>query len=368
MHDVTKEVRQSSAVIGSFIIESLRYVNFLKKFNDVENRKNILVTLQKQNKNTILNQQRIQIIFTQIPVFISLIARTSLIVYGGLKVINGEISIGALIAFLSYFAMVLSPVHTLLGILNNLPKLKVSINRLDEILPEELSKKEKIKLPRDLNIEFKNITFSYDDKNNLFENLNLKINHKEKIVLTGNNGIGKSTFIDLLTNFLETKSGEVLLNEIDIKKIKNETIQNSIGLVEQNPVILSTTLKENLQIANKDTKDEELIEVLEKVGLDLWFKNLLNGLDTILNEDGQGLSGGQKQRLSIARIILKNPSIVLMDEPTSSVDKEFVEIIDELIDINFKDSTKIIISHQNYYKNAKYYKIENKTIIRIDNE
>lgn len=368
MHDVTKEVRQSSAVIGSFIIESLRYVNFLKKFNDVENRKNILVTLQKQNKNTILNQQRIQIIFTQIPVFISLIARTSLIVYGGLKVINGEISIGALIAFLSYFAMVLSPVHTLLGILNNIPKLKVSINRLDEILPEELSKKEKIKLPRDLNIEFKNITFSYDDKNNLFENLNLKINHKEKIVLTGNNGIGKSTFIDLLTNFLETKSGEVLLNEIDIKKIKNETIQNSIGLVEQNPVILSTTLKENLQIANKDTKDEELIEVLEKVGLDLWFKNLLNGLDTILNEDGQGLSGGQKQRLSIARIILKNPSIVLMDEPTSSVDKEFVEIIDELIDINFKDSTKIIISHQNYYKNAKYYKIENKTIIRIDNE
>ena len=196
----------------------------------------------------------------------------------------------------------------------------------------------------------------------------MKINHKEKIVLTGNNGIGKSTFIDLLTNFLETKSGEVLLNEIDIKKIKNETIQNSIGLVEQNPVILSTTLKENLQIANKDTKDEELIEVLEKVGLDLWFKNLLNGLDTILNEDGQGLSGGQKQRLSIARIILKNPSIVLMDEPTSSVDKEFVEIIDELIDINFKDSTKIIISHQNYYKNAKYYKIENKTIIRIDNE
>jgi ATP-binding cassette subfamily B protein len=368
MHDVTKEVRQSSAVIGSFIIESLRYVNFLKKFNDVENRKNILVTLQKQNKNTILNQQRIQIIFTQIPVFISLIARTSLIVYGGLKVINGEISIGALIAFLSYFAMVLSPVHTLLGILNNLPKLKVSINRLDEILPEELSKKEKIKLPRDLNIEFKNITFSYDDKNNLFENLNLKINHKEKIVLTGNNGIGKSTLIDLLTNFLETKSGEVLLNEIDIKKIKNETIQNSIGLVEQNPVILSTTLKENLQIANKDAKDEELIEVLEKVGLDLWFKNLLNGLDTILNEDGQGLSGGQKQRLSIARIILKNPSIVLMDEPTSSVDKEFVEIIDELIDINFKDSTKIIISHQNYYKNAKYYKIENKTIIRIDNE
>ena len=98
MHNVTKEVRQSSAVIGSFIIESLRYINFLKKFNNIEDRKETLVLLQNENKDNILKQQKVQIIFTQIPVIISLIARTALIVYGGIKVINGEISIGALIA------------------------------------------------------------------------------------------------------------------------------------------------------------------------------------------------------------------------------------------------------------------------------
>ena len=296
MHNVTKEVRQSSAVIGSFIIESLRYISFLKKFNNIEDRKKILIQLQNKNKNNILKQQKVQIVFTQIPVIISLIARTTLIIYGGVKVINGDISIGALIAFLSYFSMVLSPVHTILGVINNIPKLQVSIDRLDEILPKDLSKKEDIRLPSKIDIEFKNISYSYDNKNILFENLNLKISHKEKIVLMGNNGIGKSTLIDLLINFLQPNLGEILFNGIDTKKIKNEKIQNVIGLVEQNPVILATTLRENLQIANKNISDDDLKIVLNKVGLDSWFKNLEKGLDSVLSEEGQSLSGGQKQR------------------------------------------------------------------------
>jgi ATP-binding cassette, subfamily B, bacterial len=368
MHDITKELRQNSAIIGSFIIESLRYSTFLKKFNNIENRKNILINLQKENKNKILKQQRIQIIFTQIPVIISLLARVALIIFGGMKVIKNEITIGELIAFLSYFAMVLSPVHTVLGILNNLPKLKVSINRLNEILPDIQNIQDVSSLSKDLDIEFKNISFAYENSPLLFENFNLHIKKAEKVVLTGINGIGKSTLIDILLNFMEPTKGEVLLNNINIKTINSETLQKSIGLVEQNPVIIATSLKENLQIAKKNASIEELFLVLEKVGLKHWYENLPNGFETILSEDGVSLSGGQKQRLSIARVILQNPSIIIMDEPTSSLDRNFVELIDELIDINFRDSTKIIISHQNYYKNAKYYKIENKTITRIENE
>lgn len=368
MHDITKELRQNSAIIGSFIIESLRYSTFLKKFNNIENRKNILINLQKENKNKILKQQRIQIIFTQIPVIISLLARVALIIFGGMKVIKNEITIGELIAFLSYFAMVLSPVHTVLGILNNLPKLKVSINRLNEILPDIQNIQDVSSLSKDLDIEFKNISFAYENSPLLFENFNLHIKKAEKVVLTGINGIGKSTLIDILLNFIEPTKGEVLLNNINIKTINSETLQKSIGLVEQNPVIIATSLKENLQIAKKNVSIEELFLVLEKVGLKHWYENLPNGFETILSEDGVSLSGGQKQRLSIARVILQNPSIIIMDEPTSSLDRNFVELIDELIDINFRDSTKIIISHQNYYKNAKYYKIENKIITRIENE
>lgn len=365
MHDITKELRQNSALLGSFIIESLRYVNFLKKFNGIKERKSNLNNLQNIQQTKILNQQIIQIKFTQIPVIISLIARVSLIVFGGLKVINADITIGQLIAFLSYFAMVLSPVHTILGIINNIPKLKVSINRLEEIVPKNIEKKEIMTLPKSFEIEFKNLTFSYPNSLLLFENLNLTIKEKEKVVLLGSNGIGKSTLVDLLLNNLELEKGEILLNKQNINKIKNEILQESIGLVEQNPVIITTTLKENLLIANKSCDDKTLIEVLEKVGLLSWYKTLEKGLDTKLNEDGQNLSGGQKQRLSIARLILQNPSIVIMDEPTSSLDKNFIEVIDSLIDKNFEDSTKIIISHHDCYKNAKFLKIEDKTVKEI---
>ncbi len=362
MHEVTKEVRKSSAIIGSFIIESLRYVSFLKNFNSIENRKENLITLQKHNQNRILNQQRVQIIFAQIPLIVSLIARVALIVFGGLRVISGELSIGELIAFLSYFTMVLSPVHTVLGILNNIPKLKVSINRLNEILPENLDTNENENLPEKIDIEFRNIGFSYGNSPLLFDNLNLKIFFGEKVVLTGSNGIGKSTLVDLLLKLLPIQKGEIFLANKNIKNIDNKVLNQAIGLVEQNPVILSCTLRENLLIANKKIEDKILLEVIEKVGLTSWFEGLPLGLESILSEDGQSLSGGQKQRISIARQILKNPSILIMDEPTSSLDKEFIELMDALIDENFKDSTKIIISHHFTYKNARYLKVEDKTI------
>jgi len=364
MHDITKELRQSTALIGSFIIESFRYVNFLKKFNEVKNRKEILKTLQTQNKNKILKQQKIQIIFTQIPVMVSLIARVSLIIYGGLKVINSELTIGELIAFLSYFSMVLSPVHTLLGILNNIPKLKVSINRLNEILPKEEIKKVIVDFPKNSDITFKDFGFSYPNSQTLFENLNLKISHKEKVVITGINGIGKSTLIDLLLNYLEPTKGQILINGIDSKTIDSEILQSNIGLVEQNPVILSISLKENLLLAKKDASNEEIKDALIKVGLE----EFTNHLDKILAEDGKGLSGGQKQRISIARLILQNPSIIIMDEPTSSLDKSFVKLIDGLIDENFAESTKIIVSHHNYFKNSIVYEISENKIKRVENE
>ncbi|WP_084593278.1 ABC transporter ATP-binding protein [Halarcobacter anaerophilus] len=368
MHNITKDVRQSSSIMGSFIIESLRYVSFLKKFNAVKDRKEVLISLQKENKNKILLQQKLQIVFTQIPLLISLTARVVLIFLGGLKVINGEITIGQLISFLSYFSMVLAPVHTVLGILNNIPKLKVSINRLDEILPQNRSLAIIDKLPKSIDIEFKNVNFSYNNSYDIFRNLNLKIAFKDKIVLTGPNGIGKTTLIELLLNEHLLNKGEILLNGINIEEIKNETLQNHIALVEQNPVILSTTVKENLLIANKNADEDELLNVLEKVGLLFWFKSLERGFQTVLSEDGQNLSGGQKQRLAIARVILKKPSIVIMDEPTSSLDKDFIKVMDGLIDENFKESTKIIISHHFCYKNAKYLKIKDKKIVELKDE
>jgi len=225
MHDITKELRQSTAIIGSFIIESLRYVDFLKKFNNIDERKDNLYNLQNVNKNRILKQQKIQIVFTQIPVIISLIARTTLIIFGGLKVMQNEISIGELIAFLSYFSMVLSPVHTLLGILNNIPKLKVSINRLNEIIPVKENKKTIKNLEKNLHIKIENLSFIYPNKQEIFNNINLEIKAKEKVLITGNNGTGKSTLTNLLLNFLNPTTGKISIGDFNINDISNTTLQ-----------------------------------------------------------------------------------------------------------------------------------------------
>ncbi len=364
MHDITKELRQSTAIIGSFIIETLRYIDFLKKFNNTNTRKSILNKLQEQNKNKILRQQKIQIIFTQIPVIISLLARLSLLIFGGLKVINDELSIGELIAFLSYFSMVLSPVHTLLGILNNIPKLKVSLARLNEILPKENNKKNITNLEKNLDIKLENLSFSYNKSSKIFHEVNLHIKAKSKVLISGDNGAGKSTLINLLINFLNPTQGSIKIGDFNINDIKDKSLQKYIGVVEQNPVILNTSLKENLLIANKDVQDKQLKDTLLKVGLVEFAKNL----DLVLNEDGKNLSGGQKQRISLARLILQNPPIIILDEATSSLDKNFSKIVDKLIDENFKEATKIIISHQNCFENTIKYKIENKNIQRCDDE
>jgi len=358
MESSTKEVRESTAFIGSFVIESLRYVNFIKKLNQIENKKDELNHLQNINTKKLLHQQKIQIIFTQIPIIIALIARTALIIFGGYKVIKGELSIGELMAFLTYFSLVLNPVHTLLGILNNLPKLKVSIQRLDEIIPNKKEKTKYKNISNKPNIKFENISFTYPNKMVIFKDLDLSINYGEKVVIIGRNGIGKSTLFDILINFLSPSKGSVLLDDTPIKDIDNTKLQNTIGLVEQNPVIFATSLKENLLVAKKDAKDNELLEVLKKVGLEI-------NLNTNMSESGENLSGGQKQRIAIARMILKNPPILLLDEPTSAQDKEFVKNIDKLIDENFKDSIKIIISHNSEFKNARYLKIEDKKLKEI---
>lgn len=358
MESSTRGVRESTAFIGSFVIESLRYVNFIKKLNQIENKKDELSYLQNINTQKLLHQQKIQIIFTQIPVIIALLARTALIVFGGYKVIQGELSIGELMAFLTYFTLVLNPVHTLLGILNNLPKLKVSIQRLDEIIPNEKERTVYKNISTKPNIKFENISFSYPNKTEIFKDINLDIIYGEKVVIAGKNGIGKSTLFDILINFLSPSNGAVYLDNIPIKDLDNTLLQNTIGLVEQNPVIFATTLKENLLVAKKEANEDELLEVLKKVGLKLH-------LDTNMSESGENLSGGQKQRIAIARMILKNPPILLLDEPTSAQDKEFVANIDKLIDDNFKDNTKIIISHNSEFKNAKYLTIEDKTLKEI---
>lgn len=362
----TKTMRESTSNIGKFFIENFRYMLTIKNLGAKEQTLEKLDFIQNDYKNVVIKNKKINLLFSQIPAFISLLGKTIIVSYGGYLTIKGELKIGELFAFLTYFTMILAPVHTILGVINNFPKVKVSLNRVLEILPKEKDKIELKTTNFDLNI--KNLEFSYLN-NKIFENLNLFIKERSKIAIIGKNGAGKTTFADLLCGFLKANNGDIFIGNEKIGE--NDYINFSSYLVklEQTPIIFDDTLKNNLLLAKNSAKEEELIDCLKKTGMCKWFRNLQKGLNTNLLESGANLSGGQKQRLALSRLILLNPKIIILDEFTSSIDEKDTTWFYENISTIFPNSTIIAITHNlNMLSHFdKVYLLENKTLKEYKN-
>ncbi|WP_345977851.1 ABC transporter ATP-binding protein [Sulfurimonas sp. HSL3-7] len=342
MHDSTKNVRESTSDISKFFIESFRYIPVLKNLGAKEGTIAKLGTIQNDYKEVVIKNKKLNLLFTQLPAFISLLGKTLIISYGGYLTINGELKLGELIAFLTYFGMILAPVNTILGIINNLPKVKVSLNRVMEILPNEEQPK-RFRAER-FDIAVEGLSFAYGD-NVIFEGLNLCIAEKSKIAIIGRNGIGKSTFGDLLCGLQSCTQGTVSIGMQEIGKENFTNLHHYIVKLEQTPVIFDDTLRGNLLLAKPDASDEELIASLEQTGMLAWFESLQEGLETNIYEAGDNLSGGQKQRIALSRIILLKPKIIILDEFTSAIDRKDTEWFFENITGLFPEATIVAITH-----------------------
>ena len=362
----TKTMRESTSNIGKFFIENFRYMLTIKNLGAKEQVINKLDFIQDDYKNVVIKNKKINLLFSQIPVFISLLGKTIIVSYGGYLTIKGELKIGELFAFLTYFTMILAPVHTILGVINNFPKVKVSLNRVLEILPKEKDNIELKTTNFDLNI--KNLEFSYLN-NKIFENLNLFIKERSKIAIIGKNGSGKTTFADLLCGFLKANNGDIFIGNEKIGENNYINLSSYLVKLEQTPIIFDDTLKNNLLLAKNNASEEELIDSLKKTGMFEWFKKLEKGLNTNILESGANLSGGQKQRLALSRLILLNPKIIILDEFTSSIDEKDSIWFYENISIIFPNSTIIAITHNlnmlNHFE--KVYLLEDKTLKEYKN-
>ncbi|MCT7585170.1 ABC transporter ATP-binding protein [Aliarcobacter butzleri] len=362
----TKTMRESTSNIGKFFIENFRYMLTIKNLGAKEQVIDKLDFIQNDYKNIVIKNKKINLLFSQIPAFISLLGKTIIIAYGGYLTIKGELKIGELFAFLTYFTMILAPVHTILGVINNFPKVKVSLNRVLEILPKE---KDKIELiTKNFDLVIKNLEFSYLN-NKIFENLNLFIKARSKIAIIGKNGSGKTTFADLLCGFLKANNGDIFIGNEKIGENNYINFSSYLVKLEQTPIIFDDTLKNNLLLAKNSAKEEELIDCLKKTGMCKWFRNLQKGLNTNLLESGANLSGGQKQRLALSRLILLNPKIIILDEFTSSIDEKDTTWFYENISTIFPNSTIIAITHNlNMLSHFdKVYLLENKTLKEYKN-
>ena len=257
---------------------------------------------------------------------------------------------GKFFAFLLYANMFYEPVRQLVSINNLIAAGKASGERVFEVLdtPNEIENyKNPVNFPQRVNsIEFKNVSFSYDERNTIIQNLSFSIPEGTTTALVGATGAGKSTTANLLLRYYNLTGGQISIGNENLEQIDLTSLRQNIGLVSQDPFLFDATVKENLLLANPTAKDNEIWNALEVASAKEFVQALPSQENTMIGERGIRLSMGEKQRLTFARALLKNPPILVLDEATASVDVETEKYIQEALDHLIKDRTTLIIAHR----------------------
>ena len=268
-----------------------------------------------------------------------------IILYGGYRVINNEITTGEFFSFLGGLLVLVNSSQILQRGLVNLKGLSPVIDRVEFILNLPKSRDGKIRFEKlEKEIDYKNLYVEIDGKT-ILKDINLKIKQKEKIGIVGFSGSGKTTLVKLIPRIIKDYRGSLKIDGIEIKDFKINSLREKIGYLSQEVFIFNDTVRNNLLIAKPDATDEELINALKKAKAEFILKRD-NGLDTLLGEKGSNLSGGERQRLAIARLFLKSPEILIIDEGTSALDVETEDKVIREITEHFKDKTVIYITHR----------------------
>ena len=274
------------------------------------------------------------------------------IVFGiGYKlVMSGEIKIGTLIAFSMYVGMFWRPIMNLSSFYNTLITNFSAADRIFDILDmEPVIKNEKnAKAIGKINgvVEFKDVTFSYDENTEVLKKVNFKVNKGEKIALVGATGAGKTTIVSLLSRFYDPTKGEVLVDGKNIKKVDLESLRSQMGIMLQDTFLFSSSIMENIRYGRLDATDEEVIKAAKAVNAHDFIMKLENGYDTDVNERGSRLSLGQRQLVSFARALLANPRILILDEATSNIDTQTERLVQEGIEKLLYGRTSFVVAHR----------------------
>ena len=281
---------------------------------------------------------------------ISAIAIAIVVFFAGYRSMQGAITLGQFVSFLAALMLAYQPVRALAGINIGIQEGIAAAKRIYEIIDQknEIYHDENVPSLKlsNASIEFKNISFTYPDGTHALKNLSAKIEGGTKVGLVGISGSGKTTFLNLIPRFFHLKNGSILIDNQNINDINLNSLRKEISLVSQDVILFDDTIKANILYGNAFASNEEIIEACKFAAAQDFVEKLPNKYETIIGENGIKLSGGQKQRLSIARAILKNSSIILLDEATSSLDSESESVIQKAIENLTKNKTTIIIAHR----------------------
>ncbi|HDR8585204.1 TPA: SAV1866 family putative multidrug efflux ABC transporter [Staphylococcus aureus] len=351
LRKLTRERSQALAEVQGFLHERVQGISVVKSFaiedNEAKNfdKKNTNF-LTRALKHTRWNAYSFAAINT-----VTDIGPIIVIGVGAYLAISGSITVGTLAAFVGYLELLFGPLRRLVASFTTLTQSFASMDRVFQLIDEDYDIKNgvgaqpiEIKQGR---IDIDHVSFQYNDNEApILKDINLSIEKGETVAFVGMSGGGKSTLINLIPRFYDVTSGQILIDGHNIKDFLTGSLRNQIGLVQQDNILFSDTVKENILLGRPTATDEEVVEAVKMANAHDFIMNLPQGYDTEVGERGVKLSGGQKQRLSIARIFLNNPPILILDEATSALDLESESIIQEALDVLSKDRTTLIVAHR----------------------
>ena len=340
--------QEELASTNSSVEELLRNHNVIKVFNAEEK---IYKEFNKKNDSLSKNTLKSNFIGSILEPVMMLIGNLNYViigVVGGIFVIKGRITVGNIQSFITYAKNFTNPIGNLASIMAELQGMIAASERVFNYLEEEEEKEVSNPIKLDNvkgNIEFKNVNFGYED-NTIIKDFSAKVSSGKKIAIVGPTGSGKTTLVKLLMRFYEIKSGEILLDGVNIKDITRDDLRKNIAMVLQDTWLYKDTIMENIRYGSLDKTDDEVIKASKEARSHHFVQTLPNGYNMVVNEEVNNISEGEKQLLTIARAILKDPKVLILDEATSNVDTRTEQLIGKAMDTLMKGRTSFIIAHR----------------------
>lgn len=350
IHRRSTVVQQYLSKLTSFTQENFSGISVIKAYG-IETRVNTeFETLAEASKQKNIDLAKVQALFGPLMILLIGVSNILVIYIGGIRYMNGQIEeIGTLVEFLMYVNMLTWPVAIVGFVTSMVQRAEASQKRINEFLntTPDIQNETETHTPIRGKISFKNLSFTYPDTGiQALKDVSFTINPGETLAIVGNTGSGKSTIVELIGRLYDVEEGMLLIDDMPINKMNLTDLRNSIGYVPQDAFLFSDTLRNNIKFGKSDATDEEVIQAAKDAAIHDSILDFTATYDTVLGERGITMSGGQKQRLSIARAIIKNPEILLLDDSLSAVDTETEEEILTNLSRITKDKTAIIVGHR----------------------
>ncbi len=345
-----RAVRERSADIGSFLIETIQGMKLVVTSNAQVREADRFRQRNDAFVEALMSMQWVTYLSGGLPGLILSGSTAIIFLYGGSRVIDGTITMGTLVAFMAYQMRVLPPVQALMGLYASLATAKVSLGRVQELLDanvDVIDTPESAGLSRvDGRVTIEHVTVSFDRGAPLLNDVSIEIAPGEVLAVVGPSGSGKSTLTELLLRLIDPDQGRVLLDGRDLREVPLREVRRHIVLVDQEPFLFHASLLENLRYASPEATDEDLAAAVRAAGLEAFIAELPEGYATQVGEGGRALSAGERQRIAIARAFLAAPTVLVLDEPTASLDPSMTRQVMTGYEALMRGRTTVVVSHR----------------------